>query len=106
MSNDIYYGDDIEGDDLNMDIDLSDTRSEDDIGVGRAIPSGKYHATLKDVKQDHKSQKPCFLFTFGILDGEHRGFENQEITERLYITGKTRARVRMFAHRLGLLSKQ
>lgn len=71
------------------------------------IPPGKYAATLNGAKRTESKQKqtPGWELTFLISGG---AFAGSEVTDTIYVTdnAKSKDRLVIFGHRLGLLDKK
>lgn len=85
---------------LNMDLDLANYKSRSEITVNTSLPDGKYHAVVESVEKDISGQNPALKFKFTVLEGPQK---NRSIVERLFLTEKAKARVVLFADRLGMI---
>lgn len=91
-----------EDDDLNMDFNTSEVKSDSDLNMGRTdLPEGKYVAEVEKVEKEHNSKTPCFKFTFLVVAGPHK---NRKVFEKLYLSEKANKRVVLFGSRLGLIA--
>jgi hypothetical protein len=96
----------MDNDDLGFDFDCSSYKKEEDFTAGSGpIPDGKYHVVVESVEKDHSGNNPALKFTFGILAGTTPGQVGRKVHERLFLTEKAKARVMIFANRLGLIGK-
>ncbi len=81
--------------------------AEERMRNGGMIPAGKYPAMLIGAKRTVSKQKdtPGWELTFAITGG---AFKGSEVIDTLYITdnSKSRDRLVIFGHRLGLLTKK
>src|SRR5262245_60438787 len=93
--------------------EFSDLATGYDVGAmekrmeaGGLIPPGKYPAKLNGAKRTESKQKntPGWELTFEITGGP---FAGSEVHDTLYITDnpKSRDRIALFGHRLGLLKR-
>lgn len=75
--------------------------------AGGQIPPGRYPAQLLGAKRTESKAKqtPGWELTFLVTDGPFKG---TEVTDTLYVTENTRSKDRLvlFGHRLGLLEKK
>lgn len=73
---------------------------------GGQIPPGRYHAKLDGAKRTESKAKntPGWELTFTVTDGP---FAGTEVTDTIWITDNSRSRDRLalFGHRLGLLKR-
>ncbi|VTU01038.1 unnamed protein product [Gemmataceae bacterium] len=81
--------------------------AEERMKHGGLIPPGKYRATLLGAKRTESKAKqtPGWEMTFKLSEG---GFAGSEVTDTIYITDnvKSKDRLVIFGHRLGLLIKK
>jgi hypothetical protein len=97
------YEDEFSGFAQGYDVGAMEKRMES----GGLIPPGKYRARLDGAKRTESKQKqtPGWELTFTVQDGPFKG---SEVTDTLYITdnSKSKDRIALFGHRLGLLERK
>ena len=90
-----------ENDDLDLELDLTDT-SADDLEGNSNVPPGKYHARIDEVKR--VSDMNSYLrVKFALLAGTSPAGVGHTLTERFYLTEKARKRINAFASRMKLV---
>ena len=90
-----------ENDDLDLELDLTDT-SADDLEGGNNVPPGKYHARIEEVKR--VSDMTSYLrVKFALLAGTNPAGVGRALSERFYLTEKARKRINAFASRMRLV---
>lgn len=66
------------------------------------LPPGKYHVVITGIKREAE-RTPCLRFRYQVLAGTNRGIAGASGSERFYLGAEAVKRLKILAHRLGLV---
>src|SRR5262245_61705009 len=76
--------------------------TEDDLS-GKRVPPGKYHAVITSSADDNGSTSPARAIKLLLLTGEAKGMT---LTEKLFLTDKSKKRFALVLRRLGVIKPE
>jgi hypothetical protein len=85
---------------ITFELDLRGTTEKD---IERdSVPPGKFHVVVTNVEEGPADQTACLVFKLEVVTGTTDAV-GAVMSERLFMTEKTKKRVALFARRLGLV---